>query len=684
MVGAEVELLALQAVLAVIALDAAALGIVAHQAGVRAQPDAAAGVRHHPVHGVARQAFLAREHLEADRIRCRRGALHQGEPAAVGPHPHPVARIHRQRVDRVCGQRPRVARVVAEHFDDRAVGARQVEPAAVGPHPQVAVRVLRDRRDVRGAERARRAGAVRQLADASARGVEHVRAAAVSADPDRTVARLENGHDAGGAQGLRIACLYAYGLQPPVGRELAQAIAEGSDPQRAVVILAQRHHPRIADGIVPPGDGVDVGGLAAVIVVQGEAASEGRDPHLVIGRLGECRHQLVSQPGRAVPAELPAAGIPAADAAGARSDPHQAGLVLVQRHDEGVAQRVGIARLVAVVAELSGGAVEHIQPARGSDPQVTRLILEQRPHVVVGERSRVCRIVTQQLQYAAGAVHPLETSIAADPQGARLVLQHPRDAAAAQGAQMKEPVVLGLPAIEPRFGADPQGPRAVEGQGADAVIDQRARVRGIVAQVLDAPRCRLQNVEPRVGGSDPDTIAAIDHDSVHGVAGERGGIVRVVAVDDEGVGGALPARHAAVLDGDPQIVVPVLDDGLDVVARQPAAGAARVGVAEQLMAVEPYEALRVLQGREHRPLRQAVGGRQVIEHQRRVRGVRAGTHPQQAQRCDDQRRRPGAAMGVRAHAPTMHEAVPRCVDRLQARRCQSRFTTRCDTHCQGL
>src|SRR2546430_9910075 len=88
-------------------------------------------------------------------------------------------------------------------------------------------------------------------------------------------------------------------------------------------------------------------------------------------------------------------------------------------------------------------------------------------------------IVTQQLQYAAGAVHPLETSIAADPQGARLVLQHPRDAAAAQGAQMKEPVVLGLPAIEPRFGADPQDPRAVEAQGADAVIDQRARVREI-------------------------------------------------------------------------------------------------------------------------------------------------------------------------------------------------------------
>src|SRR5256886_10943436 len=63
--------------------------------------------------------------------------------------------------------------------------------------------------------------------------VTGVQTCALPIYPDRTVARLENGHDAGGAQGLRIACLYAYGLQPPVGRELAQAIAKGSDPQRS-------------------------------------------------------------------------------------------------------------------------------------------------------------------------------------------------------------------------------------------------------------------------------------------------------------------------------------------------------------------------------------------------------------------------------------------------------------------
>src|SRR5256885_1976940 len=46
-------------------------------------------------------------------------------------------------------------------------------------------------------------------------------------------------------------------------------------------------------------------------------------------------------------------------------------------------------------------------------------------------------------------------------------------------------------------------------------------------------------------------------------------------------------------------------------------------------------------------------------------GGRGGTPPQQAQRCDDQPRRPGAAVGVRAHALTLYEAAPRCVDRLQ-------------------
>jgi len=51
MVGAEVELLTLQAVLAVVGLESDGLGVVAHQAGVRAQPDAASGIRHHAVHG---------------------------------------------------------------------------------------------------------------------------------------------------------------------------------------------------------------------------------------------------------------------------------------------------------------------------------------------------------------------------------------------------------------------------------------------------------------------------------------------------------------------------------------------------------------------------------------------------------------------------------------------------------
>src|SRR5438874_2452951 len=86
-------------------------------------------------------------------------------------------------------------------------------------------------------------------------------------------------------------------------------------PPPCVPTLMELHHALIADGVAAAGDRVDGGGFAAVIVVQREAASKRGDPHLVIGRFGERGHQLVSQPGRAVPAELPAARIPAADAA---------------------------------------------------------------------------------------------------------------------------------------------------------------------------------------------------------------------------------------------------------------------------------------------------------------------------------------------------------------------------------
>ena len=680
-VGAEVELLALQAVLAMVGLDARALRVVPGEPRIPAHPHAAGGVRHHPVHGVAREALLARQHLEADGIGGRDGSLHQGESAAVGRDPHLVTRIHGERIDGVRGQAREVPRVVAEYLHDGTVRARQVEPAALGAEPEIPARVFRDRGDVGRADRARRAGAVRQLADAAARGVDDVHAAAVRADPDLTVARLEEGHDAGGAQGMRIARLYAYGLQPPVGRELAQAARKGPDPERAVPILMERHHALIADGVAAAGDRVDGGGFAAVIVVQREAASKRGDPHLVIGRFGERGHQLVSQPGRAVPAELPAARIPAADAARARSNPHQAGGILVQRHDERVAQRIRIARVMTVVAELAGGAIQHVETGRSPDPQMPRLILEQRPHVVCGERSGVLRVVTQHLQQLAGVIQAAEPRIGrADPERAGGVLQHARDVAATDRAQVRETMMLGLPALEPGLGADPERPGAIEQKRVDVVVDDGARVAGIMTQVLDASGCGLEDVQPRVEGSDPDAIAGVHQQRVDGIAGERAGVLRIVAVDEEAVGGALPARETAALDGDPQIVVTILDDGLDVVARQPAVGGARVGVAEQLVAVvahqavlgrEPHEPLRILQRREHRALRQAVGSGQVLENERRIGGARAQGRREQARGRGESRGGPDAPVHAGAHAPRMHGSGSGCVDRSQACCCRS-------------
>ena len=224
----------------------------------------------------------------------------------------------------------------------------------------------------------------------------------------------------------------------------------------------------------------------------------------------------------------------------------------------------------------------------------------------------------------------------------------------AERAQVLQAMMLGLPALESRLRADPERPRAIEQQGVDPVIDEGAGVAGIVAQVLDAARCGLENVDTRVEGSDPHAIVGIHEQRVDGVAGERAAVFGIVAVDDEVVGGALPAREAPVLDGDPQIVVTILDDGLDVVARQPAVGGARVGVAEQLVAVvahqavlgrEPHEPLRILQRREHRALRQAVGSGQVLENERRIGGARAQGRREQARRRGESRGRPDGYPG---------------------------------------
>jgi hypothetical protein len=91
----------------------------------------------------------------------------------------------------------------------------------------------------------------------------------------------------------------------------------------------------------------------------------------------------------------------------------------------------------------------------------------------------------------------------------------------------------------------------------------------------------------------------------------------------ESVGAAAPARQAAIGNGDPQIVMRILGDRLDEVARQAVGGFAPVTVAKEPMAIvadqavlgaEPDEPLTVLQRDLDRALGEPVGARQVLEH----------------------------------------------------------------------
>ena len=92
--------------------------------------------------------------------------------------------------------------------------------------------------------------------------------------------------------------------------------------------------------------------------------------------------------------------------------------------------------------------------------------------------------------------------------------------------------------------------------------------------MLDVSGGRIEDVEARVGGSDPHALARVHQHHVHRIAGEGAGIGGVVAVDAEAVGRAVPACEPAILDREPQVVVCVLDYGLDVVARQTPMGTA--------------------------------------------------------------------------------------------------------------
>ncbi len=134
-------------------------------------------------------------------------------------------------------------------------------------------------------------------------------------------------------------------------------------------------------------------------------------------------------------------------------------------------------------------------------------------------------------------------------------------------SEMREGTPLGLPAVESGVGADPQSSGAIQRQGMDLIAAQRAGNRRVVTQVLEAPGRRVQNIDSRVHRADPETAARIQHQGARCIAGERTGRRWIVSVDGKAVRRPVPTGNACILDRDPQIMVCVFDDLVDVVAR---------------------------------------------------------------------------------------------------------------------
>src|SRR6266481_1368626 len=103
--------------------------------------------------------------------------------------------------------------------------------------------------------------------------------------------------------------------------------------------------------------------------------------------------------------------------------------------------------------------------------------------------------------------------------------------------------------------------------------------------MLDAPGCRIQDVDTRIAGSDPNPTARVHHHGPRGVAAEGIGMGGIMAEDREGISAAVPAGDTGILDRYPEIVMRILDDLVDEVTGQSTTYAGRVCVANHVMAV---------------------------------------------------------------------------------------------------
>ncbi len=152
-------------------------------------------------------------------------------------------------------------------------------------------------------------------------------------------------------------------------------------------------------------------------------------------------------------------------------------------------------------------------------------------------------------------------------------------------------------------------------------------------QVFDPAGRRLQDVDSRIAGSDPDSATRVQHQGAYCIARQGLRILIAVPHDGEAVSVPVPARDPSVLDRDPQITLRIFDHLIDEVPGQAPRGGWQAGVADQLMTVvadetvfgrEPHESLRVLQSRPNGALWQAVRGGDVLEDERKRFRCRSG------------------------------------------------------------
>ena len=120
-----------------------------------------------------------------------------------------------------------------------------------------------------------------------------------------------------------------------------------------------------------------------------------------------------------------------------RSDPQRPFAVVEQGVDAVVAERRRVGRVVAVMFEGRGRAVEAIEStAVGSEPQVAVAVLVDRPHDVVGKRLGVGGLVLEPDGRVAVVHH--ETFAGSDPHESALILVDRRDAVEVEIARVPD------------------------------------------------------------------------------------------------------------------------------------------------------------------------------------------------------------------------------------------------------